>query len=127
MNALRCPCQFPDSDTLTPRFREAGDVTFDRANCDGRVEDRWLGLQPREFALLWRLAEQPGTAVTCQQLLAAVWRVHFETQSSAISLHMARLRGKLEPFGLDQMLAEHPDGGWYLDVLPDPVLRLSGA
>lgn len=63
---------FPDSDTLIPRFREAGDVTLDLLRRDGRVVDRWLGLHPRKFELLWRLAQQSGQRMTRRQLLADV-------------------------------------------------------
>ncbi len=60
MNAIPDQDRFPRSDVTIPRFREAGDVTLDLAHRDARVEDRWLALHPREFALLWRLAERPG-------------------------------------------------------------------
>ena len=111
---------FPDSDTLIPRFREAGDVTLDLFHRDGRVEDRWLGLHPREFELLWRLAEQQGQPMTKQQLLADVWRITFEPETNSVAVHVARVRAKLAPFGLSRILATHPDGGYFLDVPPGP-------
>lgn len=117
MNAIP---QFPDSDTLIPRFREAGDVTLDLFHRDGRVEDRWLGLHPREFELLWRLAEQPGERMTRQQLLADVWRIHFEPETNSVAVHVARVRAKLESFGLAKMLVTHPEGGYFLDTPPGP-------
>jgi two-component system, OmpR family, response regulator len=120
VNAIACPCLLPGSDTRIPRFREAGYLTLDRLNCDGRAEDHWLGLHPREFALLWRLAEHPGQPVSSQQLLVDAWRVHFETQSAAIDAHMARLRSKLAPFALADMIVQHADGQWALDGGPPP-------
>lgn len=110
----------PDGNTLIPRFREAGDVTLDLFHRDGRVEDRWLGLHPREFELLWRLAEEPGHRLTRQQLLADVWRIDFEPESNSVAVHVARVRGKLERFGLAGILATHPDGGYMLKVPPGP-------
>jgi DNA-binding winged helix-turn-helix (wHTH) protein len=107
---------FPDGDTLIPRFREAGDVTLDLFHRDGRVEDRWLGLHPREFELLWRLAEQPGERLTRRQLLADVWRITFDPETNSVAVHVARVRAKLEPFGLARMLATHPDGGYFLSM-----------
>ena len=115
MNAIP---QFPDSDTQIPRFREVGDLTLDLFHRDGRVEDRWLALHPREFELLWRLAQQPGERVTRQQLLADVWRIHFNPQSNSVAVHVARVRAKLEQLGLARMLATHPDGGYLLDAPP---------
>lgn len=107
---------FPDGDTLIPRFREAGDVTLDLFHRDGRVEDKWLALHPREFELLWRLAEQPGQAMTKQQLLADVWRITIEPETNSVAVHVARVRAKLAPFGLAKILATHPDGGYFLDT-----------
>lgn len=118
MNAVPAPRQFPGSDAMLPRFREAGDVTLDLFHRDGRVEDRWLALHPREFALLWRLAEQPGQRITRQQLLAEVWRIHFEPETNSVAVHVARVRAKLEPFGLARLIGTHPDGGYFLDAPP---------
>jgi DNA-binding response OmpR family regulator len=118
MNAVPAPRQFPASDVMIPRFREAGDVTLDLLHRDGRVDDRWLALHPREFALLWRLAQQPGERITRQQLLAEVWRIHFEPESNSVAVHVARVRAKLEPFGLARLIGTHPDGGYFLDVPP---------
>ncbi|MBI1402295.1 MAG: hypothetical protein GC147_03670 [Porphyrobacter sp.] len=120
MNSMSFNALFPDEDTLIPRFREAGDVTLDLFHRDGRVEDRWLGLRPREFALLWRLAAQPGQRITRRQLLADGWRLSFERQADSVAVQVARLRAKLEPFGLARMLASHPEGGYYLDAPPGP-------
>jgi len=111
---------FPDSDTLIPRFREAGDVTLDLLHRDGRVDDRWLGLHPREFELLWRLAHEPGKRVSKRQLLAEVWRITFEPHTNSVAVHVARIRAKLQPFGLSGILATHPDGGYFLDTPKAP-------
>lgn len=123
MNAVLAHDQFPGSGVMMPRFREAGDVTLDLFHRDGRVDDRWLALHPREFALLWRLAEQPGERITRQQLLAEVWRIHFEPETNSVAVHVARVRAKLEPFGLMRLIGTHPDGGYFLDVPPATGLR----
>lgn len=111
---------FPDSDTLIPRFREAGDLMLDLFHRDGRVEARWLGLHPREFEVLWRLAEQPGIPLTRKQLLADVWRITFEPETNSVAVHVARIRAKLQPFGLASMLVTHAAGGYYLDAPSEP-------
>ena len=116
--AARSP--FPENDTLIPRFREAGDVTLDLFHRDGRVEDRWIGLHPREFELLWRLAEQPGVPMSRRELLADVWRISFEPQTNSVAVHVARIRAKLAPHGLETILATHPEGGYFLDTPPGP-------
>lgn len=120
MKPISTTSLFPDSDTLIPRFREAGDVTLDLFHRDGRVEDRWLGLHPREFELLWRLAQQPGERMTRRQLLEDVWRITFEPETNSLAVHVARVRAKLEPFGLARIVATHPEGGYFLDAPPGP-------
>jgi len=119
VNAITPPGQFPGRDMLIPRFREAGDVTLDLFHRDGRIEDRWLGFHPREFALIWRLAEHPGERMTRRQLLAEVWRIHFEPETNSVAVHVARVRAKLEHFGLARLIATHPEGGYYLDAPPE--------
>lgn len=109
-----------ESEEMIPRFREAGDLTLDLFHRDGRVEDRWLGLHPREFELLWRLAEEIGTPVTRKQLLAEVWRIHHEPETNSVAVHVARVRAKLDRFGLSRMLVTHPQGGYFLDAPPGP-------
>lgn len=120
MNSIAAKPLFPDDDTLIPRFREAGDVTLDLFHRDGRVDDRWLGFHPREFELLWRLAQQPGQRMSRRELLADVWRIDYEPETNSVAVHVARVRSKLGPFGLSSILATHPEGGYYLDAPASP-------
>ncbi|ALE15642.1 Two-component response regulator [Altererythrobacter epoxidivorans] len=103
-----------------PRFREVGDVTLDLMHRDGRVEDRWLGLHPREFQLLWRLLESPGEPVSRRQLLSEVWRIDYEPNTNSVAVHVARVRSKLAVYGLSDILLTHPDGGYLVDAIPGP-------
>lgn len=106
---------FPDGDTLIPRFREAGEVTFDLIHRDGRVADRWLRFRPREFELLWQLAERPGQRVTGWPWPRgrSLWRS--EPEGGSLAVHVAQIRAKLAPFGLARMIADHSGGGYFLD------------
>ncbi|TRD11789.1 winged helix-turn-helix transcriptional regulator [Erythrobacter insulae] len=127
MNSNAAYTIFPDGDTLIPRFRVAGDVTLDLIHRDGRVEAKWIGFHPREFELLWRLAETPGRPMTKKQLLADVWRLDFEPESNSVAVHVARVRAKLSTYGLDAILVTHPEGGYFLDVPPEPSAFSFGA
>ena len=118
MNAVPAHHQFPASEETIPRFREAGDLTLDLYHRDGRVDDCWLALRPREFALLWRLAQQPGVPVPGQQLITDVWRIPFEPEAGSLAAQVAQVRAKLEPFGLAALIAQHPDEGYFLDAPP---------
>lgn len=116
MNAILPTGKRPGSVVMIPRFRDAGDVTLDLFHRDGRIGDRWLGFHPREFALVWRLAERPGERMTRRQLLAEVWRIDFDPETNSVAVHVARVRGKLLPYGYARLIATHPEGGYFLDT-----------
>ena len=108
------------TETPAPRFREAGDITLDRCNRDGRVDARWLSLAPPEFDLLWRLAEQPGVPVSEERLLAEMWGVPPARAVGTLAAQVSGLRAKLEPFGLEKLVLDHPGGGYVLAARPGP-------
>ena len=90
---------------------EAGPLWLDLFHRDAALEGRWLALHPREFALLWRLAETPDATVSQRALLQDVWRLPFEPGTNRVAVHVARLRRKLETVGLAAMIAT--DGAGY--------------
>lgn len=98
-----------------PRQRMAGPVRLDLFHRDAQVDGRWLGLHPREFALLWHLAEVPGSRVTRARLLADVWRLRHEPETNRVEVHVSRLRAKLAGAGLGHMIVTDPLGGYRLD------------
>lgn len=99
---------------LVARLREAGPLTLDLVHRDGRVGDNWLALHPREFGLIWRLAEHPGRAVTRPELLRDVWRLRHEPETNSVQVHVSRLRTKLAAHGLRALVASDPGGGYRL-------------
>jgi DNA-binding response OmpR family regulator len=122
MNSSNARRVWSCSDEMLPRFIEAGDVTLDLFHRDARVEDRWLYLHPREFELLWRLAQTPGQRLSKRRLLSEVWRIDREPGTNSLAVHVARVRAKLDQFGLGRLVATHPEGGYYLDAPPGPSL-----
>ena len=56
---------------------------------------RW-SLTQREFELLLFLARHPGQAFTRNQLMDHVWDYSFYTDTSTVTVHIRRLRAKLE-------------------------------
>jgi two-component system OmpR family response regulator len=95
-----------------PRLRAAGPLTLDLLHRDARAGERWLALHPREFALLWRLAEQPGEVVSRATLLREVWRLEFEPGTNSVEVHVSRLRAKLALAGIHGLVATVPPGGY---------------
>jgi len=63
----------PEKRALLPRFIRLGHLQLDLFHRDARMDDKWARLHPREFEVLWRLAETPGKILSRRQLLADVW------------------------------------------------------
>ena len=97
------------SDSL-PRRREIRGLTLDLLHRDARAGQRWPALHPREFALLWRLAERPGKPVTRATLLRDVWRLEFEPGTNSVEVHVSRLRSKLAQAGIRGLVETDPCG-----------------
>ncbi|HEU4650448.1 MAG TPA: winged helix-turn-helix domain-containing protein, partial [Croceibacterium sp.] len=95
-----------------PRKRELLGLTLDLLHRDARTGRRWLALHPREFALLWRLAEQPGRPVSRESLLRDVWRLEFEPGTNSVEVHVSRLRAKLALAGIQGLVETDPAGGY---------------
>jgi len=95
-----------------PRLRAAGPITLDLLHRDARADERWLALHPREFALLWRLAERPGEAVSRATLLREVWRIEFEPGTNSVEVHVSRVRTKLALAGIHGLVETEPLGGY---------------
>lgn len=56
-----------------------------------------IELTAREFDLLHFLARQPGQVFTREQLLDQVWDYHYPGDTSTVTVHVRRLREKIEP------------------------------
>lgn len=108
-----------------PRQLRAGPVLLDLFHRDAKLRDRWLYLHPREFGLLWRLAETPRTALSRRTLLADVWRLRHEPETNTLEVHVFRLRRKLSAYGVERLVVTDPDGGYRLDADVSPILSLS--
>ena len=61
-----------------------------------RVEGEEVVLTQREFDLLLFLARHPGQVFTRDQLMEQVWRFSFYSDTSTVTVHIRRLRAKIE-------------------------------
>jgi DNA-binding response OmpR family regulator len=73
-----------------------GDLRISRAS--RTVEDRRgpIDLTAREFDLLDHLASSPGQVFSREQIMDAVWDYEFAGDASTVTVHVRRLRAKLE-------------------------------
>ena len=60
------------------------------------VGDEEAALTQREFDLLLFLARHPGQVFSRNQLMDAVWQYSFYTDTSTVTVHIRRLRAKVE-------------------------------
>ena len=61
-----------------------------------RVRGAEVSLTAREFDLLLFLARHPGQVFTRDQLMDAVWQYTFWTDATTVTVHVRRLRTKIE-------------------------------
>jgi DNA-binding response OmpR family regulator len=60
------------------------------------VDGKPLDLTAREFALLWFMARHPRQVFTRDQLLDQIWGSEFYGDPSTVTVHIRRLREKIE-------------------------------
>ncbi|MBU7580535.1 MAG: response regulator transcription factor [Porphyrobacter sp.] len=118
MNAPLPSSHFCDNNAQGPRFREAGELVLDHVHRDGRVDDLWLGLAPREFALLWRLAATPGDRLNGAQLREQAWHIAFDPEDDGVTADIERVRAKLAAAGAGHLICTDGDGCHFLDIRP---------
>lgn len=84
-------------------FGTAGTVmTFGSLRIDGRtrlvqMEGREISLTPKEFDILYFLAEHRGEVFTKEQIYLAVWGETYQLDDSNIMAFIRKLRKKIEP------------------------------
>ncbi len=73
-----------------------GRLTIDPARRNVEVEAESISLTAKEFDLLWFFAQHPQQVFTRTQLLAQVWGDKLYTDPTTVTVHIRRLREKIE-------------------------------
>ena len=76
---------------------QIGPLTLDARAREVRRDGAPVALTAREFDLLWHLASNPRQVFSREQLLDQVWGYNFEGDDSTVTVHVRRLREKIEP------------------------------
>jgi two-component system, OmpR family, response regulator ResD len=76
---------------------ELADMTIDPSSRRVFVRGEEVQLTQREFDVLLFLARHPGQVFSRNQLMDAVWQYSFYTDTSTVTVHVRRLRSKIEP------------------------------
>jgi DNA-binding response OmpR family regulator len=88
---------------------ELSDMTIDPAARRVVVRGEDVQLTHREFDVLLFLARHPGQVFSRNQLMDAVWQYSFYTDTSTVTVHVRRLRSKIE---LDPTRPRHIETVW---------------
>ncbi len=73
-----------------------GDIAIDPRGRAVEVAGVPVELTVREFDLLWFLVNHPGEVFTREQLLTKVWKYEWFGDASTVTVHIRRLRTKVE-------------------------------
>ena len=72
------------------------DLMIDPASRRVQVDGAEIQLTQREFDVLLFLARHPGQVFSRNQLMDAIWQYSFYTDTSTVTVHVRRLRAKIE-------------------------------
>lgn len=85
------------SSTNTETPIEFSNLTLDPRSRSVIVNQNEVALTAKEFDLLWFFARHPRQVFTRTQLLDHVWGFEFYGDESTVTVHVRRLREKIEP------------------------------
>jgi two-component system, OmpR family, response regulator ResD len=88
---------------------ECNDLRIDPASRRVQVAGEDVQLTQREFDVLVFLARHPGQVFSRNQLMDAVWHYSFYTDTSTVTVHIRRLRAKIE---VDPAQPRHIETVW---------------
>jgi phosphate regulon transcriptional regulator PhoB len=92
---------------------KVGDLVVDRQRFEVTVGGRAVGLTPKEFELLARLAAEPGRVYGRDELLDLVWGRDGFVEPRTVDVHLARLRAKFVAARLPEPAIETVRGVGY--------------
>jgi DNA-binding response OmpR family regulator len=76
---------------------EVGELVLDGGSREASLEGRMLTLTLKEFDLLWFLASHPRLVFSRETLMERVWGYQAAFDTGTVTVHMRRLREKIEP------------------------------
>ncbi len=85
-----------------------GDVELEQATREARKASREVRLTAKEFDLLWFLASHPRRVFSREQLMAKVWGYTAALDTGTVTVHVRRLREKVE---------DHPSNPRHLETV----------
>jgi DNA-binding response OmpR family regulator len=74
-----------------------GEIELDGVSREARRAGSLVQLTAKEFELLWFLASHPRHVFSRDQLMARVWGYEAAVDTGTVTVHVRRLREKIEP------------------------------
>jgi DNA-binding response OmpR family regulator len=84
------------SSGATVEALEFGDMRLERETREARKSGSPIRLTAKEFDLLWFLASHPRRVFSRDQLMASVWGYTAALDTGTVTVHVRRLREKIE-------------------------------
>jgi DNA-binding response OmpR family regulator len=106
----------PRAQEATKRI-EAGGLVIDPTCRTVEVDGAEVTLTAREFELLAHLATHPGRVFSRDELMETVWNTPFFADASTVTVHVRRLRAKIE---------RDPGGPRYIETVRGAGYRFRG-
>jgi DNA-binding response OmpR family regulator len=85
-----------DSPTVRDEPLVLGDLTIDPESREVTVHEEPVRLTPKEFDVLHLMASNPGVVFSRIQLLEEIWDFAWDGDPSTVTVHVRRLREKIE-------------------------------
>ena len=105
-----------------PAVLSMADLRVDPASRSVSRGGRDIKLTSKEFALLEYLMRHPGTALSRQRLIDAVWDSSYDGDSNIVDVYVRRLREKIDrPFGRRTVVTVRGVGYRMDDDAPAPI------
>ena len=86
---------------MNPRNLQCGPITMEIEKHQVRFKDEIIEMSPTEFRLLEALINRAGKVVSKETLLASVWEIDFNTNSTVVETYISYLRRKLHKDGFE--------------------------
>ena len=84
---------------IEPTTLSMGDLSMDLLAREVKRGDTVIDLQPKEFALLRLLVQNPGRVVSKTVIMEKLWDYNFDPQTNVVDVLVCRLRNKIDkPF-----------------------------
>lgn len=84
------------SGTTEPTSVTVGDLTINLLSREVTRSNKLIELQPKEYALLFYLAQNTGRVISKTAILERLWDYNFDPQTNVVDVLVCRLRNKID-------------------------------